>query len=141
MRPPAFAPKAGAPESLARARYPYAPGPKGGEWRGAASVRTWAGLRMPKRRVERRGEAIWMESSEIKVRRNYIIQFLQGSFSLAVFFRMRLEINAHRRPPLGQVGRFIERGVRLPWLQVRHARPPLALLRHPPVLNSDQTAK
>jgi hypothetical protein len=36
---------------------------------------------------------------------------------------------------------FIERGVRLPPLQVRHARGPLALLRHAPALNlsSDQT--
>jgi hypothetical protein len=55
------------------------------------------------------------------------------------FLSHALEINL--RTADHPSGRFIERGVRLPWLQVRHARPPLALLRHPPVLNSDQTAK
>ena len=50
--------KAGARGSMARALSLYAPGPKGGEGRDAASVHTWAGLRMPKWRVERRGEAI-----------------------------------------------------------------------------------
>jgi hypothetical protein len=44
--------------------FPYAPGPKAGEWRDAASVHTWAGLRMPKWRVERRGEAIELTPKE-----------------------------------------------------------------------------
>jgi hypothetical protein len=57
MRPPAPRTRLG-PRVDGPCAFPYAPGPKGGEWRGAASVHTWAGLRMPKWRVEKRGEAI-----------------------------------------------------------------------------------
>ncbi len=54
--------------SLARTRalFLLRAGSKRGDWRSAASFHTWAGLRTPKRRVERRGEAMKKSSREVE---------------------------------------------------------------------------
>jgi hypothetical protein len=96
--------------------FSYAPGPKvGGGGSGAArrQFKTWAGLRVPKWRVERCGEAIDAGSVESRFRFCFKLGSPSGHFRWRAFFPMpEIDYLLHPTQGIGPGRSIYERGVR-----------------------------